>query len=108
MGKIKLPKSYWNLPEPILLRELPKVKLDIQGMLEYSRAQGKDLQDIPKEELYQFVDWSEEREFAEWCSKRYSDFDEMSRSEQIDAYEIWLDERTERLQRKKNDESTES
>ncbi len=37
-----------SMPEPIMMSELPKVKLDLKGIREYSRNKGISIASLPK------------------------------------------------------------
>lgn len=72
---------------------LPKVKRDHRSLCRYAEAKNKQISDLTKEEVYQFVDWFSDTEFEMWRNDKYSNWDAMSKLEQIIAFEQWVDER---------------
>ena len=44
-----------SMPEPIMVSELPKVKLDLKGIREYARKKGISIASLTDEEKQLFI-----------------------------------------------------
>lgn len=44
-----------SMPEPIMMSELPKVKLDLKGIREYARKKGISIASLTDEEKQLFI-----------------------------------------------------
>lgn len=44
-----------TMPEPIMMSELPKVKLDLRGIREYAKSKGVAIASLSEEEKQLFI-----------------------------------------------------
>lgn len=44
-----------TMPEPIMMSELPKVKLDLRGIREYAKSKGVAIASLTEEEKQLFI-----------------------------------------------------
>lgn len=44
-----------SMPEPVMMSELPKVKLDLKGIREYARKKGISIASLTDEEKQLFI-----------------------------------------------------
>lgn len=49
-------KQLENMPEPIMSRELPKVKLDLKGIRQYARKKGVSIASLTDAEKQLFIE----------------------------------------------------
>lgn len=43
------------MPEPIMPKDLPKAKIDINGLVDYARRKGKRVSELTEEEQNRFI-----------------------------------------------------
>lgn len=55
MNYNKYYKSLEKMPEPIMPKDLPKAKMDINGLVDYARSKGKRVSELTEEELNRFI-----------------------------------------------------
>lgn len=48
-------ESLKSMPEPIMPSQLPKVKMDINEIVQYARSKGKKVAEMTEEELEKFI-----------------------------------------------------
>ena len=51
----KYKESLEKTPEPILLSQCPKVKMDLKGLMEYAKKQGKKVIELTDVEKNRFI-----------------------------------------------------
>ncbi len=55
-GQMKRYKeSLANMPEPILLSQCPKIKLDLRGLMKYAREKGVKVIELTEKEKEAFI-----------------------------------------------------
>lgn len=55
-GRMKRYKeSLAKTPEPILLSQCPKIKMDLRGMMKYAKSQGKKVVELTEKEKQLFM-----------------------------------------------------
>ena len=55
MNYSKYYKAMETMKEPIMPSQLPKIKMDINGIVSYARAQGKKVAELSEAERQQFI-----------------------------------------------------
>ena len=48
-------KSLEKMPDPIMPKNLPKAKIDINGLVDYARRKGKRVNELTEEEQNRFI-----------------------------------------------------
>ena len=48
-------ESLAKTPEPILLSQCPKIKMDLRGMMKYAKSQGKKVVELTEKEKQLFM-----------------------------------------------------
>jgi len=55
-GQMKRYKeSLATMPEPILLSQCPRIKLDLRGLMKYAKSKGKKVIDLTDDEKNLFI-----------------------------------------------------
>ena len=57
MRYIKYRKELKNIKGPINSNELPRMKIDINGIINYARSKGKRVSELDAEEQNRFITW---------------------------------------------------
>lgn len=56
MNYSKYYKSLASMPEPIMVTQLPKAKIDINALVQYARSKGKRVSELNEAEQNQFIE----------------------------------------------------
>lgn len=54
--KFRYTKAYREIPEPLTLNQLPKLKMDLKGLSQYAHERGKLVKELSEDEKKMFLE----------------------------------------------------